>query len=79
MSTLQEIFPGYTVEKLPETPGEIDYAYKITGPKKDWKLMRNRVNPHMLFAIPENILKGTGKIRGYEWFTDRTGELKPVR
>ena len=74
-----ELFPGYTVEALPETPGAIGFAYKVTGPRKDWKLMRNQINPHMLFAVPENILKGTGKINGYEWFSDRSGTLKPCK
>ena len=29
-----EIFPGYIAERLQETPGKIEFAYKITGPRK---------------------------------------------
>ncbi len=70
-----ELFPGYVAEQLPETPGKIEFAYKVTGPRKVFMLMRNRPNPNMLFVCPEG--RSTGKIRGYEWFTDRDGTLKP--
>lgn len=77
--TLAERLPGYTVEKLPEPPaGDVGFSYQITAPNgKTWKLMRNRVNPHMLFPMPENVLKGSLSIRGVKWFTDKTGELTP--
>ncbi len=75
----KEIFPGYTVEKLPEpAAGEIGFAYQITGPKTNWKLLRNRVHPHMLFPVPENVLKGSLSIKGHKWFTDKVGELKAL-
>ena len=71
-----EVFPGYAVHKLPETPGKIGFAYRITGPKKEWMLLRNVPNPAMLFVCPEG--RRPGRIRGHEWFTDKTGELRPV-
>ena len=70
-----EIFPGYIAERLQETPGKIEFAYKITGPRKTFMLMRNRPNPVMLFVCPEG--RKAGKMHGYEWFTDRDGTLKP--
>jgi hypothetical protein len=73
---MQEIFPGYTVEKLVETEWPC-YAYQITGPRgKTWRLMRNKPNPAMLFPVPENVLKGGLAIRGHKWFTDKDGTLK---
>jgi hypothetical protein len=70
-----EVFPGYSYEKLPETPGQIGFAYRVSGPRKHWLLMRNQPNPSMLFVCPEGRSKGT--IRGYQWFSDKSGELKP--
>jgi hypothetical protein len=64
------------VEKLDEPEGKISFAYKVTGPRREWRLMRNRPNPSMLFVCPEG--RRSGKIRGYEWFTDRDGTLKPT-
>lgn len=75
----QELFPGYTIERLPEANGTLSAAYKITGPKRVWYLHRNQVNPHMLFPIPETGIRGQLSIRGVKWFSDRTGELRPCR
>lgn len=74
---MPEIFPGYTVEKLEEEPGKLG-AYKITGPKKDWVLVRNQVKPHLLFPVPDNVLTGKSEIRGHKWFSDEGGELKAL-
>jgi hypothetical protein len=71
----QEIFPGYVAEKLPETSGNIGFAYKVTGPRKEFMLLRNVPNPTMLFVCTEGAK--VGKIRGYSWFCDRDGNLKP--
>lgn len=68
-----ELFPGYLVEKLPE-PDEFSFAYKVTGPRKTFYLMRNNPNPSMLFVMPNN--GRTGAIRGHEWFTDKRGKLE---
>jgi hypothetical protein len=76
MSELPEIFPGYRVVKLEEND-PICFAYKIIGPRKEFFLMRNKPNPSMLFAVPEG--RRSCKVRGYEWFTDKDGQLKPVR
>ena len=71
-----EVFLGYRVEKLDEKE-EICCAYKIIGPRKVFYLMRNQGNRNMLFVIPEGCR--ARKIRGYEWFTDQSGTLKPCR
>lgn len=73
---LPEVFPGYRVEPLEERE-EFSIAYKVTGPRKTFYLMRNRVNPCMLFVCP--VGGGGGRIRGYEWFTDKDGTLRPAR
>ncbi|HEX5426547.1 MAG TPA: hypothetical protein VFW94_23570 [Candidatus Acidoferrales bacterium] len=77
METITEVFPGYRVEKLEEKE-EICFAYKIIGPRKTFMLMRNRVNRHALFVVGEG-LRSSNKIRGYEWFTDKDGTLRPMR
>ena len=71
-----EVFPGYTIEKLEEKE-DICFAYCVIGPRKKFWLMRNKPNPSILFVCPEG--RNSGKIRGYEWFTDKDGTLKPVR
>jgi len=72
----EELFTGYTVEALEEDKRKVSAAYKITGPRKVFYLVRNSPNPEMPFVWPEG-MKG-GKIRGYEWFTDKGGKLRPV-
>jgi hypothetical protein len=74
-----ELFPGYVAEQLPETPGKIGFAYKVTGPRGEWMLMRNQPNPTMLFVCPKDFGRRGAKIRGYEWFTDKGGTLRPCR
>ncbi len=69
--------PGYKVEKVEECADGLGYAYKVTGPRTSWMLMRNKPNPSLLFVAPK--LKGTARIRGYERFTDRSGKLEPAR
>ena len=70
-----ELFPGYMVQHIPEAPGEICFAYLVTGPRgKTWNLLRNRVTPHALFPVGDN---GSTKIRGYGWFSDRSGRVRP--
>jgi hypothetical protein len=73
-----ELFPGYRLEKIEESGSE--WAYRVVGPKgRDWKLMRNKVNPHMLFPVPGNFMTDSMKIRGYTWFSDKSGELRPLK
>ena len=75
---LGELFPGYKVEKLDESAADnLGWAYKVTGPRSNWKLLRNRPNPQLLFVVGRH--GSVGKIRGYEWFTDKDGTLRPVR
>jgi hypothetical protein len=79
-SVLDELFPefpGYRIEKLPEDPGKISFAYKIIGPKKEFYLLRNQPNPAMLFVCPEG--RRTSKIRGYSWFKEVDGKLHPAK
>lgn len=72
---MTEVFPGYQVEKLSDDP--LGYAYQITGPRKTWMLIRNRPNPTMMFVVTDR--GAPGKVRGYEWFTDKDGTLRAVR
>ena len=78
---MAELFPGYTVEKLDEPEGgELGFSYTVTGPRgKTWKLVRNKPNPSLLFPVPENFMTDSMKIRGYTWFSDKSGELRPLR
>lgn len=47
--------------------------YTIKGPKKEYVLGRNLKDPHILF------IAGKGNIRGYTWFVEVPGGLKPYR
>lgn len=71
-----ELFPGYLVEKLPESD-DICYAYKVTGPRSSYLLMRNTPNPSLLFVVSAGLRK-SGNIRGCAWFTDKRGKLEPA-
>lgn len=71
---------GYQVEKHNTEGSEkrMIAAYTLSdrnGPK--YKLIRNTKNPNMLFAIHTRKLD-CAIIKGYKWFTDKDGELKPI-
>ncbi len=74
---------GYEVRKLEKgrevAPGFQMEAYQLfdkNGAK--YVLWRNKPNPHLLFAVHARKF-GCATIKGYKWFTDKDGELKPVR
>lgn len=77
-SPKEELFPGYRIEKLDEIKDELGFAYCVIGPKREFMLMRNQLNPSLLFVCPDGMSRNC-KIRGYSWFTDRDGRLRPVR
>ena len=58
---------GCTVEKLPESPGVICFAYRIISRGKEFMLMRNKVNPYMLFVVGPSM---ASKLKGWSWFCD---------
>ena len=67
---------GYTITSTGEAKGP---AYILTKKNRQIGLLRNQKNPNMLFTIDlVNFLK-PGKIKGHDWFTDQTGELKPAK
>lgn len=72
---------GYTVET--HTDGdEFDFIpYTVTGHRgAEWMLIRNRPRPEMLFVSSTRARgRNLGSIRGYTWFTDKDGVLRPVR
>ena len=74
MAASFELFPGYRAEKLDETESS-RLAYRIHGLRKAYYLMRSEANSEMLFALSSEMQ--TTKIRGFAWFTDCDGTLKP--
>ena len=73
----------YEVKTLDCNTDNIAWAYEIIDAKgRSWKLLRNKPNPKMLFAVPENFVNGP-KILDNRWFTDYNkngtkGELRFV-
>lgn len=67
---------GYTITATNEEKGA---AYILEKGNRKIALMRNKVNPHMLFTIDMHNFTMPGKIKGHSWFTDATGELKPAK
>jgi hypothetical protein len=62
-----------------ESGKSLDAAYTFSdknGPK--YKLLRNKPRPELLFALHARKF-GCAKIKGYTWFTDKDGELKPLK
>ncbi len=73
-----ELFPGYRAEKLDDATSP-RIAYRVIGPRKTFRLMRNQPNPTMLFVLCDDKAGlRTTKIRGFAWFTDRDGTLRPA-
>lgn len=68
---------GYEVENT-HNPNIFEPAYILHGSKgATFVLMRNEENNAMLLAI--NIRHySIASIKGYSWFTDSSGRLKPV-
>lgn len=68
---------GYEVENT-HNPNIYEPAYILHGSKgATYVLMRNEENNAMLLAI--NIrYYSVASVKGYSWFTDRDGRLKPV-
>lgn len=68
---------GYEVENT-HNPNIYEPAYVLHGSKgATYVLMRNEDNNEMLMAI--NIRHySIASVKGYSWFTDRDGRLKPV-
>lgn len=70
---------GYRVEKSDE-PGILGCAYKVFGPRcTEYGLIRNQVNPQNMFVINLKTVNPNAKLRGYGWWTDKNGDLKPLR
>ena len=64
---IPDFWDGYViapeVEEFPDnTP------YRITGPRTNWLLCRNQVNPDLLFPISAS--GKCGNIKGYGWFKE---------
>lgn len=77
MPSTYELFedkPGYVVSET----GLVNFPYTVTGPRSTWHMMRNQHNPYLLSATNDKI-GGVSKIRGFEWFTDKSGRLEPAR
>ena len=50
-------------------------GYKLRNKKgKRWSLVRNRNNPNLLGVVNHGSMYNH-KFRGYEWFSDETGDL----
>lgn len=70
---------GYRIERTDE-PGTLGYAYRIFGPRgTEFALIRNKVNPHQMFVINTKTMNPNARIKGYGWWTDKDGELRPLR
>lgn len=71
---------GYTYRKCEDEPGVSKFAAYLLSEKTGsprYYLLRNKIRPEMLFAIHAWKLN-KAKIKGFSWFTDKDGELKPV-
>lgn len=66
---------GFQVRKVNE--GLTSYILSKNG-KDRYCLIRNQVNASMLFAIYAERM-GVAKVKGYGWFKEEGGVLKPVR
>lgn len=70
---------GYRIERMDE-PGILGYAYRIFGPRgTEFALIRNKVNPHRMFVVNTKTMNPNARIKGYGWWTDKDGELRPLR
>lgn len=71
---------GFSVEII---PNDENRAYVLRGARNtQYELWRNKPNPNMLFVMnfgPNAKMPGVGKAKGYAWFTDRDGKLRPAR
>ena len=59
--------------------GPVRSPYTLHGPRKSYFLVRNDVNPAMLFSVNLASFLKSGKVAGFSWFTDGDGTLKPVK
>lgn len=72
-------FSGYRIERTDE-PGILGYAYRIYRPRDtEFALIRNKVNPHQMFVVNTKTMNPNARIKGYGWWTDKDGELRPLR
>jgi hypothetical protein len=70
---------GYRIERTDE-PGILGYAYRIFGPRgTEFALIRNKVNLHRMFVVNTKTMNPNARIKGYGWWTDKDGELRPLR
>lgn len=69
----------YRILKADE-PGLLGYVYCIYSPRgTEYALIRNNVNPHHMFVINTATINPAAKIEGHGWWTDKDGELRPLR
>lgn len=66
---------GFQVRKVNE--GLTSYILSKNG-KDRYCLIRNQVNTFMLFPIYAERM-GVARVKGYSWFSDKDGQLKPVK
>jgi hypothetical protein len=59
--------------------GPVPSPYLLHGPRNSYALIRNKVNPEMMFSINHANFMRSGKVAGYTWFTDADGTLRPVK
>lgn len=73
---------GYTVEVHDDgdEDGRDMVPYTVYGQRgAEWLLIRNVPKPHMLFVSSTRARgRSLGSIRGFTWFTDEGGRLRPV-
>lgn len=73
---MDNVLVNYNIKKV-EEKGELK-GYILTGPRgAEYFLMQNHYDKHLLFVVAFG--RKTQKLAGYTWFTDKSGELKPVR
>jgi hypothetical protein len=77
MAESYRLFPSLSNYLVEPTDNE-NVPYRVTGPRSSWRLMRNQNNRSILFAVNDRI-NGVAQIRGFEWFTDKTGRVEPLR
>jgi hypothetical protein len=66
---------GFEIKKVNQ--GLTAYILSKNG-KERYCLIRNQVNPSMLFAIYAERM-GVAKVKGYGWFVEKDGVLMPMK
>lgn len=78
-SIIRSVIPSVVGHQVVRRPTSDKFPYELVGPKcGEFLLCRNEKDPHLLFAVNKKKMK-VGKVNGYAWFSDATGEVLPMR